>query len=159
MWKGFFRDEKGKILKVFVIRLGHNTNNVTELDSLVKDIHITYNFTYNNVIMERDSEIIIQAIKNLWNNVIMEGDSKIIIQAIKNLWNGAELDRVSKKWHLSAKFTQVTTFFHSTMNLIPQHVCKQENSLVNRLANEALSMPTQQLITYWDNIHYNRLRA
>ena len=65
---GAIRDSRGGILKIFWGSIGDNTNNVTELKALLVGLDMTQTHGWYPVILEGDSEVILQMAEKLLND-------------------------------------------------------------------------------------------
>ena len=110
-----FRDHLGHILLITAGYLGHSTNNAAELWGMIRVLHL--------------------ASEHGFHNLVVEGDSQIIINMLQRILNGANLDKVMPSWRLSHGLQLLTSLMIPTQANIPSHVLRQENQVVDELAN------------------------
>ena len=72
---GAFRNSRGRIIGLYCNFIGANTNNVVDLKALMAELHM--------------------AVNNFWLPVIIEGDSQIILQIASKLLHGKPIDKVA----------------------------------------------------------------
>lgn len=84
---GVLRDENGCILFIFHCHLGRAKNNMVELMALEQCLEI----------LKQD---------NL-QNIIIEADSELIINSIKRICYGTEPEKVSRHWRLLQVFQRI----------------------------------------------------
>lgn len=65
---GFFRNDRGEILYIYTLNMGHTTNNVVDLGALIKGLKLVIRNSYQKIILEGDVEIIISICKKLMND-------------------------------------------------------------------------------------------
>ena len=112
------RDEQGYIKIIFHSHLGKATNNMAEFMAL-----------------EQSLEILIDS--NL-HNAIIEVDSELIINSVKNICNGTTPENFSKCWRLLQVYQRIQSHPRNMRTLRFVHVRKTTNMLVDRLANEGV---------------------
>jgi ribonuclease HI len=110
-----FRNHHGHILVIGVGSIGHSTNNTTELWGLIKGLQL--------------------ATKNNFAKIIVEGDSQIIIGLLRRIINGANPDRISPSWRLSHGLKIIADLVQPNQAIIPTHVRRKANQVVDELAN------------------------
>lgn len=86
---GLLRDLEGRILAMFTSNMGYNSNNVAELEGLIRGLDMAKH----------------QGIMSL----LEEGDSLLIITTLKRLREGANPKKISTNWRLSHGWTQVSS--------------------------------------------------
>jgi ribonuclease HI len=114
-------------LHLVVDYLGENTNNVVELLSLIKGLKV--------------------AINNHYQKVIVEGDSQIIIQLITKILHGDHPLKISPSWRLSGLLEDFGDLIHPSLTIIPSHVKRDTNKVADCLANEGVD--TKLELIHW----------
>jgi len=82
--------------------LGENTNNVAEIISLVRGLQ--------------------DVVQHHYHQIIIEGDSQIIIQLICKILHGELPKQISPSWRLSGLLEDFGDLIHPNLTLIPSHV-------------------------------------
>lgn len=115
----------GSILGIFWGSIGDNMNNMAKLKSLLVGLDMTQ--THG------------------WFPVILEGDSQVILQMAEKLLNGKQVHKVADNWcmihHL--ELLKAKLLNHSKVQI--HHVKRKANSLADLLANHGVE--TGQEIT------------
>jgi ribonuclease HI len=106
--------------------IGHSTNNVAELWGLTKGLQM--------------------AIKNNFSKLIVEGDSQIIINLLRKILNGASPDRISPSWRLLHGLQSITDSLRPNLAIIPAHVRRSVNQVADELANIGINRGESELI-------------
>jgi ribonuclease HI len=119
------RNSKGEILHLVAGFLGDNTNNVTELWSLLRGLKVT--------------------IDNHFNKIIAEGDSHIIIQLITKILHGEHPLEISPSWRLSGLLEDFRSLLHPSLTIIPSHMKREANKVADCLANEGVATKKPQM--------------
>ena len=114
-----FRNHHGHILLISAGFLGHSTNNAAELWGLIKGLEL--------------------AIKNDFAKLIVEGDSQIIINLLRRILNGANPDRISPSWRLSHGLQIITDLLQPNLAVIPAHIRRKANQVADELANMGIN--------------------
>jgi ribonuclease HI len=73
-----------------------------------------------------------------YDNLIIEGDSQIIINMFKILQHGSSTLKIKKLWHLEASLEAIQQMFAFMPMIIPRHVKRSTNNIEDQLANEIL---------------------
>jgi hypothetical protein len=84
---GLFRDENGLILRTYAGRMGLDNNNA-ELKVLEEGLQI--------------------AIRERYTQLVVEGDSQLIINMLSHLQHGSPLHKISKSWCLSLSLERIS---------------------------------------------------
>jgi ribonuclease HI len=121
------RDHMGKITFLIAGSLGENTNNAAELSSLVKGLQM--------------------AVQMQHTRLIIEGDSQIIIQLATRILNGQPPWRTSPSWRLLGLLEEFKDIINPNLILIPSHVRRDANRVADHLANKGID-------THSDLIHW-----
>jgi hypothetical protein len=82
------------------------------------------------------------------NKIIVEGDSQIIIQLITKIIHGAHPLEVSPSWRLSGLLEEFGSLLQPNITIIPSHVKREANKVVDCLENEGVAS-TMELI-HWN---------
>jgi hypothetical protein len=89
---------------IYVYFIGQKTKNGDEMDIMVRDLQLVYQYGYNSL--------------------ILEGNSHILIQYLSNLVHGSKPDKILKNWCLNANLGKISKLFAS---ITPYHVHEKEN--------------------------------
>ena len=108
--------------------LGETTNNVAELTGLLQGLQ--------------------QAIALASHQIILEGDSQIVIQLITKILHGRNPQKISPSWCLAGFLEDFKSLLGHNISVIPSHVKREANGVVDYLANEGVQRETKQII--WD---------
>ena len=134
---GVIRDEQGCIKDIFHSHLGAATNKMTELMSL-----------------EQCLEILIESNSH---NVIIEADSELVINASKNICNRKAPGKVSKHWWLLQVFQCIHSHLQTLRTNSFVHVRRKANMLVDRPTNEGVSCKESYNRYAWDSTPSGKL--
>jgi ribonuclease HI len=93
----------------------HETNNSTELWGLTNDLH--------------------KSISLGFNSLIIEGDSQIILNLLSKILNGADPSQISPCWHLTSDLQTLKSFIQLHTSIVPSHVHRKANQITDKLAN------------------------
>jgi ribonuclease HI len=110
-----FRNHLGHILLINVGSLGHTMNNAVELWGLIRGLQL--------------------AIEHNFTKLIVEGDSQIIINLFSRLLNGADPERISPSWRLSHGLKTITDILQPNQAVIPTHIRRKVNQVADELDN------------------------
>jgi ribonuclease HI len=122
------RNSKGKILAMIAGYIGENTNNVAELTGLLQGLHL--------------------AISLPSPKVILEGDSQVILQLITKILHGGNPQKISPSWRLAGLLEDFKNLCRSSLSIIPSHVKRKANGVADYLANEGVQRQLES--TIWD---------
>jgi ribonuclease HI len=122
------RSSKGEILMLTAGYLGETTNNVAELTGLLQGLR--------------------HAVTLASHKVILEGDSQIVIQLITKILHGGNPQKISPSWRLAGLLEDFKSLLGHNISVIPSHVKREANGVVDYLANEGVQRETKQII--WD---------
>jgi ribonuclease HI len=122
------RNSNGEILYLVAGFMGENTNNVTELTGLLRGLQ--------------------EATDNHFNKVIMEGDSQIIIQLITKILHGENPRKISPSWRLSGLLEDFGSLLCPNLTIIPSHVKREANKVADCLENEGVTTKMEHI--YWE---------
>jgi ribonuclease HI len=117
-YRGVFRTNKGNILRIYGGQIWINTNNATEHQALEEGIRVVEAQGYEKI--------------------IIEGDSQIMINMFKRLQQGSSTSKISKIWHLETSLDSIQQILASMPVIIPRHVKRSENKLTYWLSNEII---------------------
>jgi ribonuclease HI len=119
--------KRGRTTRRHVGFLGENTNNVAELISLVRGLQV--------------------ATQNYYHQVIVDEDSQIIIQLISKILYGEHPRRISPSWRLLGLLEDFGALIHLNLTLIPSHVKREANKVADHLANTGVD--TKSELIHW----------
>jgi ribonuclease HI len=131
---------KGEILTLTAGYLGETTNNVAELTSLLQGLQ--------------------QAVTLASHKIILEGDSQIVIQLITKILHGGNPQKISPSWRLAGLLEDFKSLLGHNISVIPSHVKREANAVADYLANEGVQREKEQII--WEarstesSVLYNR---
>ena len=117
----------GEITHMTAGFLGENANNVAEITSLLKGLQV--------------------AVQHHFLRLIIEGDSQVIIQLILKILHGQSLGRISPSWRLSGLLEDFEGFIRPNLTLIPVHVKREANKVADHLANTGIDSKAD--LIYW----------
>eukprot|EP00253_Pinus_taeda_P013096 PITA_13096 len=115
---GVMRDEEGNIQVIFHSYLGRATNNIAELMAMELCLETLLKYNIHNVIIEADSELVINLVKRI--NV------------------GAAPEKISGHWWLLQVYQRIQSHLRVLRTLRLVHVRRESNKVVNWLANEGV---------------------
>jgi hypothetical protein len=75
------------------------------------------------------------AIEHNFTKLIVEGDSQIIINLFCRILNGANPERISPSWRLSHWLKTITNLLQPNQAIIPAHIKRKVNQVADELAN------------------------
>jgi ribonuclease HI len=110
-----FKDEGGNICNILAGSLGHDTNNSVELWGLLRGIQ--------------------EASQQGYCKLIVEGDSQIIINMFSKLLHGSEPMKLSPRWRLLSQLELLQSLLLPHQVYVPSHVRREDNNIVDKLAN------------------------
>jgi ribonuclease HI len=122
--------------------LGETTNNVAELTGLLQGLQ--------------------QAIALTSHKIILEGDSQIVIQLITKILHGGHPQKISPSWRLAGLLEDFKNLLRHNISVIPSHVKREANAVADYLANEGVHRETEQIT--WEarstefSVLYNRCK-
>jgi len=119
------RSSKGEILTLTAGYLGETTNNVSELTSLLQGLRTAATLHSHKI--------------------ILEGDSQIIIQLITKILHGGNPQKISPRWRLSEILKDFKRILKDNISIIPSHVKRGENGVVDYLENEGVSREIEHI--------------
>ena len=73
-----------------------------------------------------------------YHKVILEGDSQIVINLITKILHGSHPTKISPSWRLSGLLEDFTRLHQPHLNIIPSHVKRDANRIADCLENEAV---------------------
>lgn len=122
------RNSNGEILCLVAGYLGETTNNAAELTGLLQGLQAT--------------------IDRHRHKLILEGDSQIVIQLITKILHGENSLKISPNWRLSRLLEEFGSLLRTNLNIIPSHVKREANRVADCLANEGVAKDTEHI--YWE---------
>jgi len=105
--------------------IGKSTNNVVELTDLMCGLQA--------------------AIDNRFHEIILEGDSQIIIQLITNILYGENPIKVLPSWRLSGLLEEFGALLRPNISIIPSHVKRDANSVADCMENEGVTRERKRI--------------
>lgn len=135
---GVLRDDTGCIISLFHGHLGKATNNMAELMAL-----------------EQSLEFLIQ---NNCQNVIIEADSELVINAAKRISNGTGPEKVTKQWRLTQVLHRIQAHLQELRTLRFIHVRRKANKLADILANQGVSCKDSAIFKRWNTMAQSNLK-
>jgi ribonuclease HI len=121
------RNHTGEIILMIAGSLGENTNNVAELTSLVRGLQT--------------------AVHHQFHRLVIEGDSQVIIQLITKILHGKPPWRISPSWRLSGLLEDFSDIINPNLTLIPSHVKREANKIADHLANAGIDANAE--LIFW----------
>lgn len=112
---GVVRNHEGQVRKVFFGSMGWNTNNVAELEGLWKGLNI--------------------AQKDGFSPLIVEGDSQILINMAIKIQQGTEAQKTSKSWRMVSRLELLQSWLKENRATTFNHIRREGNKLADFLAN------------------------
>eukprot|EP00253_Pinus_taeda_P025774 PITA_25774 len=112
---GVIRNSQGIPLKVYFGSIGWNTNNAAELDGLWKGLQISQQQRYIPL--------------------IVEGDSQIIINMATKIQQGSAAQKVSRSWRMATRLESLQTWLHNNKATSFKHTRREGNKAADFLAN------------------------
>jgi ribonuclease HI len=108
--------------------LGETTNNVAELIGLMQGLQ--------------------QALALTSHNIILEEDSQIIIQLITKILHGGHPHKISPSWRLAGLLEDFQNLLRHNISVIPSHIKRKANTVVDLLTNEGVYREREHIT--WD---------
>ena len=68
--------------------------------------------------------------------MVIEGDSKMIINLLQKIINRVHHCKLSPSWRLNLGLSTTHSRLQDHMAIIPSHVRREENKIVNKLMNQ-----------------------
>jgi hypothetical protein len=122
------RNSNGKILHLTAGFLGSKTKNAVDLWSLLRGIKV--------------------ATEHHFNKIIVDWDSQIIIQIITKILHGEHPLEISPSWRLSGLLEDFGSLLRPSLTIIPSHVKWDAKIVTDYLENEGVA-------TMIKKIHWN----
>jgi len=135
---GVLRDETGRIITLFHGCLGKATNNMVELMAL-----------------EQCLEFLIQ---NNCQNVIIEADSELVINAARRISNGTRSEKVIKHWRLTQVLQRIQVHLQVLRTFSFIHVKRRANKLADILANHGVGCKNSTILWRWNTMAQSNLK-
>eukprot|EP00253_Pinus_taeda_P024910 PITA_24910 len=136
---GVLRDDKENILFIFHGHLGKATNNMAEI-----------------LAMEHCLEFLLQ---HNQHNVIVEANSDLIINSAKKIIRGTAPEKVSKNWRLILIFQRIHNHLQGLRTITFKHVRRTANKLADLLANQGVNCTEEKFATKWQELTQLSLKA
>ena len=90
-------------------------------------------------------------------NVIIEADSELIINSVKRISHGMEPEKVSKHWRLIQVFQRIQRHLKCLRTVSFNHVRRTANKLADILANQGVICTESRVSMGWQEMPQNRL--
>ena len=135
---GVIRDGKGCIQYIFHCNFGRATNNMAELMALEQCLEILKN---NNL-----------------KNIIIEVDSELIINLIKRIYRGSTPEKVLRYWRLVQDYQRINSHLQNMRTSSFTHVRWTTNKLVDIIANKGALCAKINIKYRWNEVSQGRLR-
>jgi ribonuclease HI len=97
--------------------------------------------------------------ENEYNQVIVEGDSLLIIDMIKIIQRGTQFSKIVFNWRLEASLERVMKLMSNIPVIIPTHVKRSVNKLVDWLENEGINLQSDRWEEAWDPTPTNKMET
>lgn len=112
---GIFRDDGGKIYRVYAMDFGIASKNEDEFHA-----------------MDRGLEI---AIREGYQSLQIEGDLMLMIETVKQLQQGVPAEKLRKIWRMAWIVTEISHQLRKVAYTIPSHVKRKGNAPADHLVN------------------------
>jgi len=116
---GVIRRHTGEVAQIYYGTLGIDTNNAAELEGLWIGIKLAEHH-------------------HLFP-LTVEGDSLILIEAAKRLQAGSKAVKIATSWRLLSRLEELEEKLHNPLNITFQHVRRNANQVVDRMANQGVT--------------------
>ena len=91
-------------------------------------------------------------------NVIIEADSELVINAAKRISNGTGPEKVTKHWRLTRVLQRIQVHLQELHTLIFIHVRRKANKLADILANQGVSNKDSVILRRWNTMVQSNLK-
>jgi len=112
---GVIRNSQGIPLKIYFGSIGWNTNNAAELEGLWLGLQIAHHQSFMPL--------------------IVEGDSQIIINMASKLQQGSAAQKVSRSWRMATRLESLQTWLQNNKSTSFKHIRREGNKAADFLAN------------------------
>eukprot|EP00253_Pinus_taeda_P021755 PITA_21755 len=112
---GVIRNSQGIPLKIYFGSIGWNTNNAAELEGLWLGLQIAHHQSFMPL--------------------IVEGDSQIIINMASKLQQGSAAQKVSRSWRMATRLESLQTWLKNNKSTSFRHIRREGNKAADFLAN------------------------
>eukprot|EP00253_Pinus_taeda_P008598 PITA_08598 len=112
---GVIRNSQGIPLKIYFGSIGWNTNNAAELEGLLLGLQIAHHQSFMPL--------------------IVEGDSQIIINMASKLQQGSAAQKVSRSWRMATRLESLQTLLQNNKSTSFKHIRREGNKAADFLAN------------------------
>ena len=117
---------KGHILRIYMGYISINNNNVDELWDLLHSLQVANFYQYSKL--------------------IVEGDSQIILNFFVKILNGVDSRKISLCWHLTNGLKAIADLVQPHLYFIPSHIRRCTNQVVDHLANIRVDLEGKGLL-------------
>lgn len=112
---GILRNHEGTPLQIYFGNIGWDTNNSAELEGLWQGLILTWNLNLQPL--------------------VVEGDSQILINMAKHLQNGSQARKIATSWRLEARLEAIEQSLRSNRAISFNHIKREGNKVADLLAN------------------------
>ena len=91
-------------------------------------------------------------------NVIIEADSELVINAAKRISNGTRPEKVTKHWRLTRVLQRIQAHIQELRTLRFIHVRIKANKLADILANQGVSSKENAILSKWNTMVQSNLK-
>jgi ribonuclease HI len=127
-YRATLKNSRGEILILVVGYFGETKNNAVELMGLLQGLHV--------------------AIARHSHQLIVEGDSQIVIQLITKILHGENQQKISPSCRLFGLLEEFRGLLRANLSIIPSHVKREANRVADCLKNEGVTKETKHI--YWE---------
>eukprot|EP00253_Pinus_taeda_P007130 PITA_07130 len=112
---GIIRNHEGSLLQIYFGNIGWDTNNSAELEGLWQGLTLAWNLNLQPL--------------------VMEGDSQILINMAKHLQNGSQANKIATSWRLEARLKDIEHLLRNNRVISFMHTKRGGNKVTDLLAN------------------------
>lgn len=126
---GAIQNHLGEIMWAYWGSVGWDTNNVDELEGILAGMALVANLNIQPV--------------------ILEGDSQIIINLAKKLQQGYQVNKITKNWRLEFCVERLADIIGRFRHCAFSHVRRRANRVADKLANQGVTVDENFTSTKW----------